>query len=258
MATTFLQVKNRAVSALAADITSTATSLTVTAGEGAKFPAPGNGFHITIEDEILKCTARSTDTLTVVRAQEGTTGVAHTAGKSVELRITAGVIESRTTWEVDKLLKGAGAGADPTEIDDYIQGARVYNSANLSIPNNTETALALDSEGYDTDTIHDTVTNNSRLTCKTAGKYLIIAQAWWAGNSTGFRAVTIKLNGATVLAQVLREPVGTYQCRMITTTIYDLAVDDYVEVTVTQTSGAALNVFVAGYASPEFMMQRVG
>jgi len=258
MATTFLQVKNRAVSALAADITSTATSLTVTAGEGAKFPAPGNGFHITIEDEILKCTARSTDTLTVVRAQEGTTGVAHTAGKSVELRITAGVIESRTTWEVDKLLKGAGAGADPTEIDDYIQGARVYHSVDQSIPTATETVLAFDSERYDTDAIHDPTTNNSRLTCKTVGKYLIITLAWWAGNATGYRALTIRLNGATVLAQTFREPVGSTGQRMITTTVYDLAVNDYVETTVYQTSGANRNVLVAANASPEFMMQRIG
>ena len=87
----YLKIKNRAVSALAADITSTATSLSVTAGEGAKFPASGD-FHVTCEDEIVKVTARSTDTLTVVRAQEGTTGAAHVAGKSVELRITAGVI----------------------------------------------------------------------------------------------------------------------------------------------------------------------
>ena len=112
----YLKIKNRAISALAADITDVATSLTVTAGEGAKFPSAGD-FHITIEDEILKCTARTTDTLTVVRAQEGTTGAAHIAGKSVELRITAGVIESRTTWTAEKLLKGAGAGVDPTEID---------------------------------------------------------------------------------------------------------------------------------------------
>ena len=113
----YLQVKNRAVSALAADITATATSLTVTTDEGAKFPQPGNGFNITIENEILKCTARTTDTLTVTRAQEGTTAVAHNAGKSVELHITAGVLESRTTWTSGKLLEGAGVGIDPTEVD---------------------------------------------------------------------------------------------------------------------------------------------
>lgn len=113
---TYLKIKNRAVSTLASDVTDVATSWTVATGEGAKFPTTGD-FHITCEDEIVKCTARSGDVLAVTRGQEGTSAAAHSAGKSVELRITAGVLESRTTWTADKLLKGAGAGADPTEID---------------------------------------------------------------------------------------------------------------------------------------------
>lgn len=113
---TYLKIKNRAVSTLASDVTDVATSWTLATGEGAKFPTTGD-FHVTCEDEIVKCTSRSSDVLTVVREQEGTTGAAHVAGKSVELRITAGVVESRTTWTLNKLLKGAGAGVAPTEID---------------------------------------------------------------------------------------------------------------------------------------------
>ena len=99
----FLQVKNRAVSTLASGISDSDLSLTVAAGEGAKFPQPGNGFHITIEDEILKCTARSGDTLTVTRAQEGTGAAAHSAGKAVELRITAKLISDLNAAEVGDL-----------------------------------------------------------------------------------------------------------------------------------------------------------
>ena len=88
MATTFLKVKNRALSTLASDITDSDLSLTVAAGEGVLFPST-YPFHITIEDEILTCTNRSTDTLTVTRAAEGTSAAAHTAGKAVALRITA-------------------------------------------------------------------------------------------------------------------------------------------------------------------------
>ena len=111
----YLKIKNRAVSALAADITSTATSLSVTAGDGAQFPDSGN-FNITIEDEILQCTAISTDTLTVTRAQEGTTAAAHTAGKAVELRITAGVQlllnhhTPRCFWSFSRILFPVSAG----------------------------------------------------------------------------------------------------------------------------------------------------
>ena len=56
-------------------------------------------------------------------------------------------------------------------VEGYTEGARVYNTGNLTITNATETALTYNSEHFDTDTIHDTGSNTSRLTCKTAGKY---------------------------------------------------------------------------------------
>ena len=114
--TTFLQVKNDAVSTLAADITNTATSLSVAAGDGAKFPQPGDGFHITIDNEILKCTARTGDTLTVTRAQEGTTAAAHSAGVAVRLNITAAIISELQAH--DPLTTGVHG------IEDY-QGRRI-------------------------------------------------------------------------------------------------------------------------------------
>lgn len=87
---------NNATSTLAADITNSATSLTVASGHGARFPSPTGDdyFLVTLEKtdgtrEIVKVTARSTDTFTIVRAQEGTTGTAFTAGDVVELRVTA-------------------------------------------------------------------------------------------------------------------------------------------------------------------------
>jgi hypothetical protein len=91
---------NNASTALASNILSGDTSLTVTAGTGALFPNPTTPdyFLITLQGvsgtpiEIVKCTARSTDTLTIVRAQEGTTASGFSANDKVELRITAGVM----------------------------------------------------------------------------------------------------------------------------------------------------------------------
>jgi len=113
----FLQVKNNASSILASGIDAVATSLTVASGEGARFPA--TNFHITIEDEILLCTTRTGDVLTVTRAQEGTAAASHAQGKAVRLNITAEVLDSRTTWTLNKLLKGAGANVAPTEISGW-------------------------------------------------------------------------------------------------------------------------------------------
>ena len=93
---------NNAFSLLASGITDSATSISVTADDGALFPNPtgGNYFYATLIDtsnnlEIVKCTARSTDALTVVRGAESTTARAYSAGDRIELRLTAaGITEA--------------------------------------------------------------------------------------------------------------------------------------------------------------------
>lgn len=85
---TFLKVKNRARSSLAAEINDSVTSFDVADGEGVRFPTT-YPFDITINDEILRCTDVSTDTLTVTREVQGTTAATHVIYSLVELRITA-------------------------------------------------------------------------------------------------------------------------------------------------------------------------
>ncbi len=87
---------NNAYSALAANITTSTTAIVLSTGEGARFPAPTGSdyFYVTFIDtannlEIAKCTSRAIDTLTVVRAQEGTTATAYAVGDRVEQRVTA-------------------------------------------------------------------------------------------------------------------------------------------------------------------------
>ena len=77
---------NNAFSTLASGIGTGDTSLTVDSGDGALFPSPTGAdyFYATLIDtannlEIVKCTARSTDTLTITRAQEGTTATAYSS-----------------------------------------------------------------------------------------------------------------------------------------------------------------------------------
>jgi len=73
--------KNLAVAELAADITNSATSATVKTGQGARLPAtpffatlsPVGVLSTPDNSEIISVTAVSTDTLTIVRAQKGTT-----------------------------------------------------------------------------------------------------------------------------------------------------------------------------------------
>lgn len=99
---------NNAFSTLNAGITDSATSITLASGEGALFPAPtGSGyFYATLVDtsnnlEIVKCTSRSTDVLTVVRAQESTSARAFSAADRIELRLTAASLTELRTGITD-------------------------------------------------------------------------------------------------------------------------------------------------------------
>lgn len=167
----FLKVKNRAVSTLDSGISDSDLSLTVASGEGALFPST-YPFHITIEDEILECTSRSTDVLTVTRAAEGTAAAAHTADKSVELRITAAIItemqkeiqdaDGDTGWEAEQsadedILRGKVAGVEAVHVSAIgVQtlvkqsNARGWPTNDVQmIPSGAWTKVVLDSEDYD-------------------------------------------------------------------------------------------------------------
>ena len=97
-----LLAANNAQTVLAAGISASATSLTVNSGTGSLFPAPSNGvsfFKLTLIDattgqltEIMHVTARTGDTMTIERGQEGTTARAWSANDIAANMMTAGTL----------------------------------------------------------------------------------------------------------------------------------------------------------------------
>ena len=150
-----------------------------------------------------------------------------------------------------------GIGADDHYVHD--KGAKVYNSLDISIPNNTETTITFDSETYDTDNIHSIVTNTDRLTCQTAGKYLIMALITWAtSNGTGRRQAFIYLNAAAIAIGRNDGLAQASPSAQLVATIHNLAVNDYVNFRCFQDSGGALNALAVSQYSVYFMMARIG
>ena len=93
---------NNAKTTLASPINSTQTTITVAPGTGALFPSPisGQAFKVTLVSassstvyEICLCTSRTDDVLTVVRAQEGTSGTPFLLNDIVGNFDTAGVMD---------------------------------------------------------------------------------------------------------------------------------------------------------------------
>ena len=91
-----IKFANNASATLASGITNTQTSLSVSTGQGALFPAllAGEYFYATLVDpsnniEVVKVTARSGDAFTIVRGQDSTTARTYASGDKIEVRLSA-------------------------------------------------------------------------------------------------------------------------------------------------------------------------
>lgn len=153
--------KNNAYSRLLAPAAPGALTLTLEAGTGARFPAPGaDTFFVTVQDytslqiEIMLCTARAGDVLTVTRAQEGTVAQNFAAGAVVECRLTAGMLLALQTYAYDQ------ATAD----------ARFFNVAGDTIAGNATIAGTLTMSGASSSIIHNDGTINYRVYVLSAGQ----------------------------------------------------------------------------------------
>jgi len=103
------------------------TDLSAEVDDGSLFPSPTGGqyFYATLQNpaddtdyEIIKATARSSNTITIERAQEGTSAQTWADGTLFELRLTAGGIDALKAHEADHLSGGsAEIDGDALDID---------------------------------------------------------------------------------------------------------------------------------------------
>lgn len=128
--------------------------------------------------------------------------------------------------------------------------ALVFKSGTQSLTNGAWTTLLFDSEDFDDDAYHSTVTNTSRLVVPTTGRYLIYGQCAFVNNATGARGLWITVNGATTFVKgcfVFVPNVGaTYGTFPEIVCELQLTAGDYVELSAFQDSGGAL---ISGSAS---------
>ena len=146
-------------------------------------------------------------------------------------------------------LKWASAASTPS-----FAGAYVTNSTNTTVANNTLTTLAFNTETYDTNTYHDTSTNNSRMTVPSgkAGYYLITANGQWDLNAVGRRELYIHKNGASVGGQEVTASASAYPTNS-PSLVLSLAVGDYIEIKLYQGSGGNIT-----YYSQQFQISYLG
>jgi hypothetical protein len=135
-------------------------------------------------------------------------------------------------------------------------GCSVYG-ASQTITTGTWTAINFNNENFDTNSFHDTVTNNSRITIPAGlgGYYLVSWQQRWDPSGTGNRSADLYKNGTTQITQEMTAS-STYASNAKSAIIY-LAAGDYIQMYVRHTNGSDL-VFYPRNEEQPFQVQFLG
>ena len=136
-------------------------------------------------------------------------------------------------------LKWATASSTPTFV-----GCSLYMSSGQSLTNNTVTNLNWDTENFDTDSFHSTVTNTSRITIPSGkdGKYLFAWNVSYYANATGVRETALRKNGSSIIYQDFPISSNNGETSMTATYIVSAVATDYFELAGYQASGGNLDV----------------
>ncbi len=138
---------------------------------------------------------------------------------------------------VPEWAPAAGAGAAH-------HGALVTSLGNQSIANGVWTAVAFDAETYDTDAIHDNVTNPTRLTVPAGwAKARLHAGNAWQSNNTGERIQRFAKNGGDFTGSSWnRIRASSTSDRPVTSPVIPVVPGDYFEYEVWHNRGSPINV----------------
>ena len=133
--------------------------------------------------------------------------------------------------------------------------ANVYHNATQSLTTGVALNLAMNSEYNDAGSVHDTSTNNSRLTIPTgeSGWWLFTGYVEFAASATGQRHLYLQVNATTTFAYVAVDATATGVTRLAVAGLITIVAGQYVELWASQNSGGALNVA----ATPYFAGMRV-
>lgn len=133
--------------------------------------------------------------------------------------------------------------------------ARVHDATGVSVSDTTWTTITFDTEGWDVDTMHSTVSNTSRLTATTAGVYLVVAQCSLpSGGNDGTQRLRLLVNGSAVgIRSDIHRDSGNENTNNLTY-VWVATANDYLEMQMYQDSTSSLttatgagNTFLAAH-----------
>ncbi|MFC7979515.1 hypothetical protein ACFUT3_30320 [Streptomyces cinereoruber] len=126
--------------------------------------------------------------------------------------------------------------------------ASVFITAGVPVSTGVTTLIPFDGESWDTDSMHSTTTNPSRVIINTPGQYLVSVFARFPVNATGYRQLTLRANAAGVAT--LGSAITAFTAPAVSGTstfigrTFELACNagDYFELFAYHTAGTTLNL----------------
>ena len=160
-------------------------------------------------------------------------------------------IPNPRTWSPSEVLTAPRMNAELRDALAFLLDpprCHAYDASSLALPNATTTLITFDSEIYDTDAMHSTSSNTSRVTFTTAGLYEVHYRITLGGgtaitqldlmarlNAEGFTS------GGTSLRTQPWESGGSLKTAELQFRRF-FSAGDYIELFATQTSGATRNL----------------
>jgi hypothetical protein len=123
-----------------------------------------------------------------------------------------------------------------------------YSGTGIATATSTATLVTFDSEGWDTDSMHSTASNTSRITINTSGQYLVNFYARFPPNATGYRMLNLRLNsagssgGGSTMSTIAIAAAPTTSTFVTRTFELTCTAGDHYELFATQSSGSSLTL----------------
>ena len=203
---------NNASTTLASGINTTATSITV--ADASSFPSLSGAddyAYLTLQEatgtgrEIVKATALSSNTFTIVRAQDNTTARTHSSGDIVELRLTSALLTDVINAATVEGIK-TNFQYTPTAGQTVFTGAD--NSSNTLIINDSSLInVYLNGARLVQGTDYTVDVNNNRVTLASGGTTADILDIEVFGNFTGQSGAAVAITGGAITGATIDNAV---------------------------------------------------
>lgn len=228
---------------------------------------------ITLTGAVTTSSTINGQTISVAASFTGTLAVASTInGQTISAAASfTGTVNAATGYRIGgaaaagNYLRGNGTNFVSSAIQSgdmpALERAKVLLATNLDLTQNVLTPVPWDAEEFDNASMHDNVTNNTRITIPTTGTYLVEAYMDFKGDAAN-RDIQLKVrkNGvATDLAMsqvaIMATPPGGFSgCSLFS--LLNLTAGDYIEL-YAQTSAAVTPDVQAGVANAHMTVARI-